>query len=132
MGRTRTVIFVSGLGVLSWLIPLVAATAIGPLRESNRPLFESIMPVVVVMGAVVLGGHVVLKRTMSPRAAAGVGLAWAAINIALDLPLFTWGPMRTPLTAYLADIGLVYLIHPIVLAGLARMNRSASGRACVA
>lgn len=37
-------------GFLIWLIPFIVAFVIFPLRESARPLFESIMPVAVTVG----------------------------------------------------------------------------------
>ena len=39
-------------GFFIWLIPFIVAVFIFPIRESNRPLFESIMPVVVTLSAV--------------------------------------------------------------------------------
>ncbi len=42
-------------GLLIWLIPFVVAFAIFPLRESSRPLFESIMPVAITLSVVVFG-----------------------------------------------------------------------------
>ena len=48
-------------GFLVWLLPFVVAFAIFPLRQSARPLFESIMPVTVT--AVVVGfGLTYVKR----------------------------------------------------------------------
>ncbi len=39
-------------GFLIWLTAFVVAFLIFPLRESSRPLFESIMPVVVTLATV--------------------------------------------------------------------------------
>ncbi len=39
-------------GFLAWLITFVVSVLIFPLRTSQRPLFESIMPVVVTLCAV--------------------------------------------------------------------------------
>jgi hypothetical protein len=38
-------------GVLVWLIPFAVAFLIFPLRQSARPLFESIMPVALAAAA---------------------------------------------------------------------------------
>ena len=57
-------------GFLVWLIPFVAAFAIFPLRQSARPLFESIMPVTVT--AVVVGfGLTYVKRVRAGSRARG-------------------------------------------------------------
>lgn len=42
-------------GFLVWLIPFLVAFLIFPLRESSRPLFESIMPVTLAMATAVFG-----------------------------------------------------------------------------
>ena len=44
----RTFLF----GFLTWLIPFAVSFLIFPLKTSHRPLFESIMPVVVTICAV--------------------------------------------------------------------------------
>jgi hypothetical protein len=108
-------------GLVSWLIPFVVALALTGLRESNRPLFESIMPVVVTSCAVTLGLRLIIQFDLrTVRTGAAIGLLWAIMNIALDLPLFSWGPMKMTLAEYFADIGLVYVIHPVVIMGMVR------------
>ena len=44
-----------------------------------------------------------------------IGVAWFAINVAIDLPLFMLeGPMKMSFADYMLDIGLTYLIFPVV------------------
>ena len=58
-------------------------------------------------------------RICSMKEGALVGLMWLATNLLLDLPLFSYGPMRMSLREYVADIGLTYLIIPAITLGLA-------------
>jgi hypothetical protein len=39
-------------GILVWAIPFVVSVVIFPIHDSNRPLFESIMPVAGVASAI--------------------------------------------------------------------------------
>jgi hypothetical protein len=112
-------------GFLVWLIPFGISCAIFPLKTSARPLFESIMPVVVTATTVVF--LLVLdrrRRLVSVRNGVAVGLIWLVLNWGLDLALFSWGPMPMSVPDYMADIGLVYLIIPIVAVGFtAKLGR---------
>ncbi len=110
-----------GLGVLSWLIPFLVAFLVFPFRESARPLFESIMAVTVTATAVALG-LVYLKQVKGGFVREGflLGLIWFGICILIDAPLMLLsGPMKMTLGQYMADIGLTYVIIPIVTTGLA-------------
>jgi hypothetical protein len=117
-------------GLFIWLIPFGVAFAIFPLREVNRPLFESIMPVAVA-GAVAGFGAAYLSRLAADFVAVGVklGALWMAMSILIDAPLMLFGgPMQMSVGQYLADIGATYLIMPAVTIGigaaLARRNRA--------
>ena len=45
---------------------------------------------------------------------ATLGFVWLGINVLIDLPMFFGGPIETTPTGYLADIGLTYLIIPVI------------------
>lgn len=109
---------VGGFGFLTWLIPFVVSVLISPLRESQRPLFESIMPVVVTV-CVVFFSSLYLTRVERgfQREGLTLGLAWFTINIVVDLLLFSEGPMKMTFADYMMDIGLTYLIIPSVTFG---------------
>lgn len=47
-----------------------------------------------------------------------IGVLWFIVSIAIDLLLFTWGPMAMTFVDYMKDIGLTYLIYPIVTIGI--------------
>lgn len=120
-------------GFLVWLAAFVVAFTIFPIRETSRPLFESIMPVVVTSAAAGLG--VVYFRNLAggfAREGLLLGCLWLAMNLLIDAPLMLLGgPMKMTLGEYLADIGLTYLIIPAVTVGMGlaceRVSRPATG-----
>jgi hypothetical protein len=105
-------------GFLLWLIPFVVSVLIFPLRVSQRHLFESIMPVVIVI-CTVFFSIIYLSRQKSDfqKAGAVIGLAWLSISIILDLLFFLEGPMKMSLLDYFMDIGVTYLVIPVVTFG---------------
>lgn len=116
-----------GFGVLVWLIPFLVAFAIYPVRQNDRVLFESIMPITVVAATVVFA---VLYMSTVPRRQARegllLGLLWLAICIAIDQPLFMAGPMRMSFIDYLKDIGLTYVMIPFITTGHGIMQQRAA------
>lgn len=109
------------LGLVVWLVPFVVAVSVFPLHEPQRPLFESIMAVTVCATAVLCGLNF-LKRLGRVHVRDGVfiGFVWYAMCVLIDLPLFSYGPMKTTLGGYFADIGLTYVAIPVITIGLAR------------
>ena len=106
-------------GFLLWLIPFLVAFLIYPLREDNRPLFESIMPVVLCVLAVYFAGiYLSTVEADFIRTGAAVGVLWLLVSNVLDLMMFMWGPMKMSFTDYLMDIGITYLIYPAVTIGM--------------
>jgi EamA domain-containing membrane protein RarD len=107
------------LGFLLWLVPFLVSMAIGPLRTSDRAFFETIMPVVITL-AVMASTCYYFKdvRTGPLKEGAMVGALWFLISIVFDLFMFSWGPMAMTFTDYMKDIGLTYLIYPIVTIGV--------------
>jgi hypothetical protein len=105
-------------GFLIWLLPFFVSVIIFPWREAERPLFESIMPVVIT-ACVVFFSIISLKNTTSNFLLEGtmLGLAWMSISLLIDLLLFMEGPMKMAFIDYIKDIGLTYLIIPIITIG---------------
>mgnify|MGYP006919316439 CR=1 FL=1 len=105
-------------GFFIWLIPFIISFAIFPLRGSNRALFESIMPVVIAICAVIFTAlsfkFIDLKFV---RNGAIYGFSWMLISIALDLIVFLREPMNMSLYEYFIDIGIAYLIIPVIAIG---------------
>ena len=109
--------FLYGLAV--WAVPFVVAMIIFPLRESERPLFESIMPVAVAL-AVVAFAILYLKNLELNFIREGfwLGILWITMSIAIDMLLFSWGPMKMSFTDYMKDIGITYLMMPVITTGM--------------
>ncbi len=109
-----------GLGLLVWLIPFGVAFAAFPLKEGWRSLFESIMPVTVAAVVTPLA-LLYFRRTgrWNLREGACLGLLWWAMSMAIDLPLMLPPPISYALAEYFADIGLTYLMMPIITLGIA-------------
>lgn len=107
-------------GFLTWLIPFAISFAIFPLHTAQRAFFETIMAVTVTAVAV-LFTIVYLRKTHAEFLREGtiIGIAWFIINLAIDLPLFMLdSPTQMSFPDYMMDIGLTYLIYPIVGAGM--------------
>lgn len=120
----KTTARVLKLGLLVWLVPFVVGVLAFSIHESARPLFESIMAVTV-SGTAVYFGVRYFAAVSQPHIAHGwfVGIVWCAMCVAIDLPLFLFGPMKRPLLDYMADIGLTYVAIPLIVAGLAIAQR---------
>lgn len=113
-------------GFLIWFITFAVSFAIFPLRTSNRPLFESIMPVVLAGCTMFFANRYHRKRPQAPvQEWYRLGLVWLAMNWLLDAPLFSGGPMKMTVTEYFADIGVTYLLIPVIVIGVGQLLRTA-------
>ena len=111
-------------GFLVWLIPFAVAFAIFPLHGSDRIFFESIMPVAVALASVifaVLYGKQVKGIVLEEWVR--LGILWLLISVAVDLLMFSWGPMKMTLIDYVKDIGFTYLAIPVITAGFGYFKR---------
>ncbi|MGB9937499.1 MAG: hypothetical protein ACPK7O_07240 [Methanobacterium sp.] len=115
-------------GFLVWLIPFLISFVIFPLKTSMRPLFESIMPLILSIVVITLI-YYYLKNINGDYAKEGVliGIIWFIINIAIDLLMFLpSSPMQMGFLDYLMDIGLTYVIIPVITTGMGLMASSKS------
>jgi hypothetical protein len=107
-------------GVIIWLIPVIVAFIMFQLKESRRSLFESVMAVtlsiVVVACAVSYFSRV---KTAFLKEGIWLGVLWFAISVVIDLPLMLNPPINYTLAEYAADIGLTYLMMPVITVGIA-------------
>jgi hypothetical protein len=110
-----------GYGVLVWLVPFVVAFAAVGLKESWRSLFESIMAVTVAAVVVPLALSY-FRGAPQPTAREGVllGLVWLAISVLIDLPLMLSPPISYSPQEYAADVGVTYLMIPVITGGIGR------------
>ena len=115
--------WIIGFGILIWLIPFLVSFVVFPLKDSNRPLFESIMPVVLTI-TVVIFSILFFKRVDREFMKEGfiIGIVWFTINIVIDLFMFIpESSMHMSLVDYIMDIGLTYLIILVIPVGFGYM-----------
>jgi len=106
-------------GLIVWAIPFIVAMVIYPLHEIERPLFESIMPVAVALGASVFAVLYFNSIEMEfLKEGFYLGVFWFVICIGIDLLMFSWGPMKMNFADYIKDIGITYLMIPVITAGM--------------
>lgn len=102
------------LAILSWTIPFAASFALFPVKKLNPPMFSTAMYLIVL----ITGGALLMvyfrKRVVNLREAGLVGALWLAVNLVLDYPMFSHGPMKMTPLAYYSEIGLVYLTFPAI------------------
>ena len=107
-----------GFGFLVWLLPFIVAILLSPLKRGGDPLFETVMPVVVA-GCAIVFIHFYFLHIHGGFMKEGVtlGIVWMFISLTLDLLMFAQGPMKMPVGLYMRDIGLVYVLFPILTIG---------------
>ena len=108
-------------GFLVWLFPFIVAFLMFPIHESNRPLFESIMPLVIAISVVVFTCLYFKSVDKNIKAeGAKLGIIFLLISLVIDLILFMPdSPMHMSFINYIADIGLTYLMIPVITVGMA-------------
>ncbi|OPX60746.1 MAG: hypothetical protein A4E25_00155 [Methanobacterium sp. PtaB.Bin024] len=107
-------------GFLVWLVPFMVSFFIYPLKTAGNPLFESIMPLTLTIIVVALA-YLYLKNIETGFIKEGVmiGVVWFVINIAIDLVMFLPPiPMQMTLTNYMMDVGITYLMIPVITIGM--------------
>lgn len=107
-------------GFFVWLIPFLVSFVIFPLKASMRPLFESIMPLVLTITVIILA-YYYLENINADYLKEGLilGVIWFIINIAIDLAMFMLAsPMHMNFIDYMMDIGLTYVMIPVITIGM--------------
>ncbi|NVJ98922.1 MAG: hypothetical protein HWE25_12270 [Alphaproteobacteria bacterium] len=108
------------LGALVWFVPFGLGMVIFAFIPPGTPLFDTMMSLALVFASV-WAAHLYFSRSNDADIVAGmkVGFLWAVIAVALDGPwFFLVEQMKMPLADYMVDIGLAYLIVPIICAGM--------------
>jgi hypothetical protein len=111
------------LGVAVWGVPFALGMALFPVIDPSSALFDTLMSIAMALSAT-LFSYIHLSRSAAPTLDEGlfVGTIWMVMALALDTPLFIFGPaeMRMAPDAYMADIGFTYAMIPIIAAGIGR------------
>ena len=124
VGFRRAVLF----GFLIWLIAFAAAFILFAIRTTARPLFESIMPVVLAVATVFFAERY-FRRVTDRFVQEGflLGVVWSVLNVLIDLPLMlSPSPMQMTLPEYIGDIGVTYLLIPVITTGIGLVRSQAS------
>lgn len=105
-------------GVAIWVGIFVVSMLAFPLHTNERPLFESIMPIASTIITVIFS-ILYFKKIEKDYIKIGtyLGVIWLMINIIIDLLMFMEGPMKMPFVDYIKDIGLTYLLIPVITIG---------------
>lgn len=107
-------------GFLVWLVPFAVSFLVFPLKDSMRPLFESIMPLILTIVVVTIC-YYYMKNIDADFVKEGIliGIIWYIINIAIDLVMFLpASPMHMGFADYMMDIGLTYVMIPVITMGM--------------
>ncbi|UCG69630.1 MAG: hypothetical protein JSV09_00990 [Thermoplasmata archaeon] len=103
-------------GFLIWLIPFIVSIVIFPIHDSNRVLFESIMPVTITI-VVLFFSMLYFGKIEEDYLNEGItmGIIWFVISIAIDLFMFLpESPMQMTFAEYMMDIGITYVIILVI------------------
>lgn len=106
-------------GVLLWAVVFVSSFFIFPLKTINPPFFETLITISLCLFTIIVSVLYFSKTELSTNNSIKAGIIWMIVNIVIDLPLFSYGPMKKPFADYMTDIGLTYLIIPIITIGIA-------------
>ena len=115
------------LGLLSWAAPFfLSFLFFGPDGLTiPRMLFKSIM--VVTGGGIGVGLLILAFRRVEASIQTGltIGVCWLVLNLALDMLVLV--PMSgMPWSEYFIDIGMRYLLLPIIAVGMGAVAQRAS------
>jgi Na+/proline symporter len=106
-------------GFLLWLSVFAISFILYPVRQNQPIYFETLITIALVLFTT-LFSIFFFKQTTDHYFKKGLiaGFLWMAINLIIDLPLFSFGPMKMPLLNYFEDIGFTYFVIPIIVAGM--------------
>ena len=119
-------------GFLTWLIPFVVSVPL--MGRDGQPLlpigiFKSLMIVVGSAAGAWLLVRVFGQRPAFKHAGLVVGLLWFGVNVGLDL-LILLPLTKMSLPDYLGDIGLRYLVIPIMAIAISAASSTSGADSC--
>lgn len=106
-------------GFFVWLFAFAISFLIFPIHESNRPLFESIMPIALsLLTSFFSYKYLSIVKENFVKEAIYLGIVFILINWIIDVPLMlSPSPMQMTFSDYFQDIGITYfMILPITTA----------------
>jgi hypothetical protein len=102
-------------GFLIWLTTFIGAVFIFKLHDSDRVFFETLISIIFSIVVIVYTTYY-FRKVQSDFVKEGIkiGIIWSLVNLAIDIPMFSFGPMARPLWDYFKDIGFIYIIIPFI------------------
>lgn len=104
-------------GFLLWIIPFIISIAIFPFKKPEPFLFHSLMTVISVSTVVILSILYFKKTNGNLREGIFLGIIFLVVSLSFDYFMFIWGPIKMTVPAYIKEIGITYLIYPIITLG---------------
>src|SRR5262249_39231364 len=104
-------------------LPFALSFPLFPIKASNAALYNSVLQLIgLATGAWLLNRYFASRRA-SLGEALTVAVLWTAMNVVLDQPFFSFGPMHMSGSQYWSEIGLGYLTLPILAVGATGLAR---------
>jgi EamA domain-containing membrane protein RarD len=104
-------------GFLLWIIPFIASVLIFPLKKTDPAFFQSLMTVIAALFVIILTIHYFRKTQGNLKEGIFLGLIFLFMSLFFDFFFFIWGPIKMPVASYIKEIGVGYLIYPIITIG---------------
>jgi len=107
-----------GFGV--WALPFVVGMALFSLQKNYHELFDAAMVFMLVLTTILFSAMYQKKTgSSSVNSMIVIGFMWLGICLLIDVPLFLLALGWTA-KQYAVDIGVSYLVIPLVTAGMAK------------
>jgi drug/metabolite transporter (DMT)-like permease len=110
-------------GFILWVSVFVVSFGLFNINLTDPVFFETLITITLTVFTT-LYGYIFFKKEKPPfKKSLFVGMIWLLINIAIDLPMFSFGPMKRPFINYMTDVGLTYLVIPVILSIFSYKNK---------
>lgn len=124
INKVRFVLKAFLYGFILWASVFVMSFIVSPVKQTDPIFFETIITIILTAFTALYGYIFFKKGKPSLKTTLFVGIFWLLINILIDLPLFSFGPMKRPFVNYMTDIGLTYLVILIILPIFSYRNKA--------
>lgn len=103
-------------GILIWLVPFAIGSALISVIDVESALFDTLMAIILTAATCYLSYRYNRRKgAVAMGSALQTGIIWMIIAWLLDAPFFLIMDFaKMPLGEYIADIGLAYLMIPII------------------
>jgi hypothetical protein len=115
--KMKSLKYLISYGVLVWLLPFVFSVMIFFLQASQRVLFDSLMAIALVFTIVLFTNLYFKNKVKSLKEGIMLGIVWVLMSLSFDFLFYIVGPAKMSVTDYIKDIGITYLIIPIITIG---------------